>query len=218
MKKRNVLTLVLALVLVAALAVGGTLAYFTSEDETENTFTMGKVEIDLDESKEQNAQGEDIWVQTGLDYQNVLPGAETTKKARITVKEGSANSYIMVTVKLTDYPVYDQATGEGFTDTDIEAIYKAIETAIGTTNWSVTKANGKLQCVYIGGTNNDGVVKAKESVTLFEKITIPKTLGNNVASKQFKIDLKAYGMQSDNNDPVNQIVWANYFDLTEPQA
>ena len=51
MTKKKILVLALSLAMVAILAVGGSLAYFTSEDKAENTFTAGGVEIDLIEQQ-----------------------------------------------------------------------------------------------------------------------------------------------------------------------
>lgn len=51
MKKRNLLVAALSLCLVAVIAVGGTLAYFTDKTDTVvNTFTTGKVDIALYET------------------------------------------------------------------------------------------------------------------------------------------------------------------------
>lgn len=50
MKKKTILVAAIAVMLVAALVVGGTLAYFTDKDNATNTFTVGNVKIDLLES------------------------------------------------------------------------------------------------------------------------------------------------------------------------
>ena len=49
MKKKTILVAAIAVMLVAALVVGGTLAYFTDTKTADNTFTMGNVAITLDE-------------------------------------------------------------------------------------------------------------------------------------------------------------------------
>ena len=46
MKKKTILVAAIAVMLVAALVVGGTLAYFTDKDNATNTFTVGNVKID----------------------------------------------------------------------------------------------------------------------------------------------------------------------------
>lgn len=50
MKKKTILVSAIAVMLVAALVVGGTLAYFTDKDNATNTFTVGNVDIELLES------------------------------------------------------------------------------------------------------------------------------------------------------------------------
>lgn len=51
MKKKTILVAAIAVMLVAALVVGGTLAYFTDTKTETNTFTMGNVSIDLNEQQ-----------------------------------------------------------------------------------------------------------------------------------------------------------------------
>lgn len=51
MKKKTILVAAIAVMLVAALVVGGTLAYFTDKDNATNTFTVGNVDIELLESQ-----------------------------------------------------------------------------------------------------------------------------------------------------------------------
>lgn len=51
MNKRRILAAAMALCIVAIIAVGATLAYFTDTKNVTNTFTVGNVKIDLIESK-----------------------------------------------------------------------------------------------------------------------------------------------------------------------
>ena len=51
MKKKTILVAAIAVMLVAALVVGGTLAYFTDTKDAKNTFTVGNVSIDLIEQE-----------------------------------------------------------------------------------------------------------------------------------------------------------------------
>ena len=57
MSKRKILALASAVCMVAILAIGGTLAYFTSTDEATNTFTTGGVAIDLIEQERDGKGG-----------------------------------------------------------------------------------------------------------------------------------------------------------------
>ena len=70
MNKRKLLLVAMALSMVAILAVGGTLAYFTAEDGEDNVFTMGFVDIDLVEDFDEARDlvpgldiGKEVWVE-----------------------------------------------------------------------------------------------------------------------------------------------------------
>ena len=51
MTKKKILVLALSLAMVAILAVGGSLAYFTDTKNADNTFTVGNVKIELIEQQ-----------------------------------------------------------------------------------------------------------------------------------------------------------------------
>lgn len=93
MKKKSILVAAIAVMLVAALVVGGTLAYFTDKTETvKNTFTVGNVAIDLKEPS---------WKEN--ESHTLLPGASYAKDPTITVKEGSQDAYVFLKLDLNKY-------------------------------------------------------------------------------------------------------------------
>ncbi|MCI6568716.1 MAG: SipW-dependent-type signal peptide-containing protein [Dysosmobacter sp.] len=118
MKARKILAMVMALALTAALAVGGTLAYLTSQDTVTNTFTVGKVAITLDEAKV-NTAGEPV-DENGAKVErlnaprvaensyHLLPGHTYTKDPTITVKANSEESYIRVFVSINEQADLDK--------------------------------------------------------------------------------------------------------------
>lgn len=83
MKTRNkALVLTLCAVLLVVATVMGTLAYLTAEtQEITNTFTVGKVEIELKETK--------------TDFK-MVPGCEIEKDPKVTVKTGSEACWLFV--------------------------------------------------------------------------------------------------------------------------
>lgn len=98
MKKRTV-ALVLAIVLVFAVAVGGTVAYLTSTANVKNTFTVGSVNIKLDEAKV-TPDGKAVTPAervTANDYK-LMPGHTYTKDPTVTVLKGSEKSYVRMKV------------------------------------------------------------------------------------------------------------------------
>lgn len=68
--KKKILSLCLVVALAATAVIGGTLAYFTDTDNATNVMTMGNVEIDLEETYEQDSTlvpgldiNKDVWVE-----------------------------------------------------------------------------------------------------------------------------------------------------------
>lgn len=97
--KSKALLLTLCAVLLIAASVLGTMAYLTSTAKVENTFTVGKVEIKLDEAKV-NADGipvEGADRVTANSYK-LMPGTTCTKDPTVTVKAGSEESYVRMKV------------------------------------------------------------------------------------------------------------------------
>lgn len=86
MNKKKILSLCMVGVLSAATVVGGTLAYFTDNDTADNTFSIGNVQIELDEEfDEKNAQ--------------LIPGKDITKE--VAVKNvGSNDAYVRVHIAI----------------------------------------------------------------------------------------------------------------------
>lgn len=97
--KSKALLLTLCAVLLVAASVMGTMAYLTSSAEVKNTFTVGKVEIKLDEAK---VTADGIPVEgadrvTANSYK-LMPGTTYTKDPTVTVLNGSEASYVRMKV------------------------------------------------------------------------------------------------------------------------
>ena len=120
--KSKALLLTLCAVLLVAASVLGTMAYLTSTAKVENTFTIGKVEIKLDEAK---VTADGIPVEgaarvTENSYK-LMPGNTYTKDPTVTVKAGSEESYVRMKVTFnnakkiialcTDPEFADEVTG-----------------------------------------------------------------------------------------------------------
>ena len=97
--KSKILLLMLCAVALVAASVLGTLAYLTSTDEVVNTFTVGKVQIKLDEAKA-NPDGSLVpnADRVKANSYKLLPGHTYNKDPMVTVLMGSESSYIKMTV------------------------------------------------------------------------------------------------------------------------
>ena len=92
--KSKALLLTLCAVLLVAASVLGTMAYLTSTDTVTNTFTVGKVEIKLDETDVTNPTGSRVQANS----YKLMPGTTYTKDPTVTVKAGSEESYVRMKV------------------------------------------------------------------------------------------------------------------------
>ena len=96
--KSKALLMTLCAVLLVAASVLGTMAYLTSTDEVENTFTVGNVKITLDEAKvnaDGTVNGNDRV--KGNEYK-LMPGHTYVKDPTVTVKAPSVDSYVRMKV------------------------------------------------------------------------------------------------------------------------
>lgn len=88
---------------VIAASIFGTLAYLTDRDSAVNTFTVGLVEISLDESSvdedgniiDENGDGVADSRTNGNEY-HLVPGQSYIKDPQITIKAGSSNAYVRI--------------------------------------------------------------------------------------------------------------------------
>lgn len=99
--KTKALLLSLCAVLLVAATVFTTVAYLTSKDEVKNTFTIGKVNIKLDEANVDEGgnviEGDDRVKENSY---KLLPGHTYTKDPTVTVLKGSEEAYVRMKVTM----------------------------------------------------------------------------------------------------------------------
>lgn len=101
--KKKIVALCLCIAL-AVVAIGGaTLAYFTDKTETvTNTFTVGKVDIDLWETEDGTSNGTET--RTGRTDIKVAPGTDIDKNPTVKVVANSENCWLFVKMTVTNWP------------------------------------------------------------------------------------------------------------------
>lgn len=113
--KAKVLLLALCAVLLVVGSVMGTLAYLTDTQEVVNTFTVGDVDIKVDEAPVtpdgKPVEGEDRV--EGNEY-HLIPGQTYTKDPTMTVLKGSEESYVRMMVTINCISQLRTIFGEGF--------------------------------------------------------------------------------------------------------
>ena len=173
MKKSKVLITILCAVLLVTVSVLGTLAYLTSQDEVVNTFTVGKVNIYLDEAAV-NANGTEIAGADRVKENNyhLIPGQTYVKDPTLTVKAKSEDSYVRMLLTLNCADEFDAIYAHD--KADLTTIFNGYDAV----NWvyeNVTRDTAKNTITY--------EFRYKEIVTksatdtnldaLFDSITVP---------------------------------------------
>ena len=176
-KKKGVSTKVflslLALVLVVGCAVGGTIAWLTATTEpVVNTFTYGKIKIDLAET-------------TGTEYK-IIPGVNISKDPKVTVKADSEACWLFVKVAekgtfVTDKVTYSITNGWKVLDATNHpgVYYREVDAVTADTDFYVLAGDE---------TYPNGGVTVSENLTKAEV--------NSVAT-QPKLIFTAYAVQKD---------------------
>ena len=200
MKKRNkILGLMVGAVALVGVSVMGTMAYLTSADTVVNTFTVGNVQIKLDEAKA-NTDGTLV---AGADRvkansYKLLPGHTYNKDPMVTVEKGSESSYVKMTVTFTKSAELDAIFAP--TGADMTSIFKGYDS----TNWIAkgntedTTANTRTYEFWY----KDPVAAPDADVALdalFDQIVVPGSITNAQLAtiEGMTITVNAYAIQAD---------------------
>ena len=212
MKKRNkILGLMVGAVALVGVSIMGTMAYLQDTKTVTNTFTVGKVQIQLDEAK----TNEDGSLVEGADRvqantYKLLPGHTYNKDPMVTVLRGSESSYVKMTVTFTKSAELDAIFAP--TGANMMSIFNGYDS----TNW-----------IYKGNTEDTGADTRtyefwyKEAVAaptanvaldaLFDSITVPGTITNAQLAtiEGMTITVNAYAIQADGFATAD-LAWAAY--------
>ena len=152
--KKKTFVLLLALVLIAGAAVGGTLAWLTAKSDTVvNTFTTSDITVKLEET-------------TGTSYK-MVPGCEIAKDPKVWVVAGSEDCYLFVKLEWSNntygtgtdaknYLSYTIANGWTLVPGETNVYYRTVNSA---------------QMSSDNGVNNAYPVLADNKVTVSGEIT-----------------------------------------------
>ena len=199
MKKFKALLVVACALLLVAASVFGTMAYLTSTDEVKNTFTVGKVEITLDEAKvDQNGTAVTPAERVKTNNYKLLPGHTYTKDPTVTVKKDSEPSYVKMTVTFSMADKLDAIFAPN--GANLTKIFNGYDAS----NW-IAKGNTKdatantrtYEFWYkeaVGAPTGDVALDA-----LFDSITVPGEITKEQLAtiKGMTITVNAYAIQAD---------------------
>lgn len=208
MKKKSILMAAIAVMLVAVLVVGGTLAYFTDTKSADNTFTVGDVKIKLDESNVNDPNGDRV---TSNEYTDVFPGIQY-KKDPVVTNTGKNDAYVRAVVTIENGMNWMGLYNENvWTAPQEEAFMKLICDKLGA-GWSieniayVTNAE-RGSTDFVATLKYTGVLKSGDATSaMFENVMLPtNATANDIATRVaqngvFHIDVVAQAIQADGFD------------------
>jgi flagellar basal body-associated protein FliL len=218
MKKKLILG-ILASALSLTLAISGTLMLFTATSETAtNVVTLGNASIKMQEAKADDPdtdanEGEYQDVTEGFELNfgtNVVPGAKLTKKPRV-VNTGTVPVYVYVEgtiIAKKGEDVLDLTTGDPLDKEDSAQVYQDLRSVIASVvsnvkpGWVYEDGNGAGgYFVYADASGKLTSLSADDETSdIFDTVIIPSAVGNALAGYEISLQLKAYAVQSENND------------------
>lgn len=166
----------------AALAVGGTMAYLTDYDKTVNEFTVGKVDIELEEP---NWKPED---NTKIEPTQQIRKDPQVKNAGI----NDAFVYLEVSIPTADVITAD-ASGNRIDKKNTE-LFSFTKKA----DWTQLEAKTSGTSRVYTFAYNKVLKPGQTTTTLFDMVTFANVIEGQIDTQQFDIPVRAYAIQTAN--------------------
>ena len=187
---RKALLLTLCAVLLVVAAAVGTLAYFTDSEKAVNTFTVGKVGIDLNETDVDGDRN------TKANAYHLLPGHTYVKDPTVTVEKGSDPAYIRMLVTPSNMGALKTAFPKFIAQDGVFLLQNLVE------GWNpaVWEFAGYKDGVYefryhktVSAPDKDVALEP-----LFEAVVVPGEIGNDELAnlKGIQINVVAHAIQA----------------------
>ena len=193
--KKKLLLLMFGLTVCSMVSVFTTMAYLTDVDEVSNTYTVGNVDITLDEA---NVNELGVLIDNSRVKENsyhLMPGYTYIKDPMVTVLNGSENAYVRMLITINNVDGLKDIYGSDFT---LEDIY----TGWGE-NWKYVSTDNNVDNVItyeyrykniVNGLDGDNKLES-----LFQKFSIPvdTTIEQLEKIKGLEIKILGQAIQSD---------------------
>lgn len=188
---KKTLTVLLALVLVIAMSVAGTMAYLTSTDSVTNSFTVGNVKITLDEAPVDTNGKATTGERVKANSYKLIPGHVYDKDPTIHVAAGSEDCWLFVKVEDGLSAIEDSTT---------------IAAQLAANGWTATAEGSNIYA-------RAAVNKAGDDVLVFSGFTLKgDAVVANYANAEIKVT--AYAVQADGFDTAAAALKAAPFPTT----
>lgn len=212
MKKHNIKMIALVVALVGTLSIGGILAYFTDGDTATNTFTVGKISIDLQEPE---------WEPPT----EIIPEQEFDKDPQIK-NDGLNDVYVFLKVTVpyanvvtanddgsknaaADTELFEYDLKDGWVELTAEMVKDSAKKTVTHLYAYVGNDATSMQALAVGAT----------TPTLFDWVRFANIVEDqNIEGTTLDIVINAYGIQTTNlNDGKTALDGDNTDGVTSPQ-
>ena len=197
MNKRKLLTLAMTLCMVAILAIGGTLAYFTDTDSKTNVFTVGNVDIHIHEWMEDE---DGNW--ENYENQELAPIAQDKapfNKLVETFNDGENDAYIrtFVTCPTELYWKLGYGFNAGSKAADATNILGGTRHYLDSwTDLGETTVNGESVHIFVCE-HKDAIAK-NDSILSLTKVWVYESVDNDEIGGSFNVEVYSEAIQADN--------------------
>lgn len=216
MKKRTLAMIIAvsAVILVVATVVG-TLAYMLDQEEVTNTFTVGNVSIDLNET-DVDSDGD-----TKHNAYHLIPGAVYLEDPTVTVKATSESSFIRMILVVHNYSAV-----QAIIDNDVHGLTDYADLLDGWNEevwlyegYAVDETANTISFEFRYHTTADGFDEENNAAdevlpALFDTLILPGTLDGNdlqtLVAGDFKMVVEAHAIQSLGFDGDMDKAWAAF--------
>ena len=237
-KRKNTKKIALSLAtlgVLGTLAIGGTMAYLTDAEKTANTFTVGKVQVDLEEP---NYPGND-----SNTVKNLVPNQVVAKDPQVENTGNNASiDFLSVSIPMKKVVL---AADDGTKKT--AAMTELFQTKSGTGNFGAGNVNSKWVLVdtkyYAGDADKTGsatpsdtttkvirvygynakLAAGTKSATLFDSVKLVNLVEGQADTSTQNIDVKAYAIQATDitnvsTDTLDQATLKKVYDVYVKQS
>ena len=189
-KLRKFLLMLSSAILLVSISVGATVAYLTDTDSVKNTFTVGNVQITLDETDVDLYGVKDGDTRVKANEYKLIPGHQYKKDPTLHVLKGSEDAWVRMLVTVNKHAELKQALEAAGLNTMIDSTTGAVLLQNMVEGWDITKWDATATV-----NNDDGsavyefryksIVSAKnaqQDVKLFDNFTLPGAITNKQIS------------------------------------
>lgn len=209
--KTKAFGLMMVAVLLVIATIFATMAYLTADDQVVNTFTVGDVKIKLDEAKANTdgtlVEGAD---RVQANSYKLLPGHTYEKDPMVTVIEDSEESYIRMTLTLSNSKELDAIFAPD--GANMPEIFNGYDSANWTYKGNVEDAAANTRTYEFWYKNTVSAADSDVALdALFDSITVPGEITNAQLAtiKDMEITVNAYAIQADGFENA-EAAWAAF--------